>query len=100
MPNRPFLKSILPQRNRRTRRETAYSSTRTTPRALGTSCQRSASPVVLLGHECWIYAVAISPDNQWLETGSEDKKVPLCPLQVKDLIDVACITVPFREMIC
>jgi hypothetical protein len=54
----------------------------------------------LLGHECWIYAVAISPDNQWLETGSEDKKVPLCPLQVKDLIDVACITVPFREMIC
>ena len=53
----------------------------------------AANPVVLRGHEKTIYAVAISPDNRWLVTGSEDKTARLWPLRVEDLVDLARITV-------
>jgi WD40 repeat protein len=42
---------------------------------------------VLRGHAGDVYAVAISPDNHWLVTGSGDRTARLWPLQVKDLID-------------
>jgi tetratricopeptide (TPR) repeat protein len=38
----------------------------------------AANPVVLRGHEGPVSAVAISPDNRWLVTGSEDKTARLC----------------------
>ena len=38
-------------------------------------------------------AVGISPDNHWLVAGSDDKTARLWRLQVKDLIDLARITV-------
>jgi len=40
--------------------------------------------VVLRGHEGWVRAVAISPDNRWLVTGSEDKTARLWDLSAKD----------------
>ena len=49
--------------------------------------------VVLRGHEEEVSAVGISPDNHWLVTGSADQTARLWPLQVKDLIDLARITV-------
>jgi WD40 repeat protein len=33
----------------------------------------AANPVVLRGHEGAVDAVAISPDNRWVTTGSDDK---------------------------
>ena len=49
----------------------------------------SANPVILRGHEGEVYAVAISPDNHWVVTGSRDKTARLWLLQVEDLIDLA-----------
>ena len=40
-----------------------------------------------------VSAVGISPDNHWLVTASSDKTARLWLLQVKDLIDLARITV-------
>jgi WD40 repeat protein len=45
--------------------------------------------VVLRGHEDNVTAVAISPDNRWIVTGSEDNSAQLWLLQVNDLVDVA-----------
>jgi WD40 repeat protein len=49
--------------------------------------------VVLRGHEGSVTSVAISPDNRWLVTGSWDNTARLWLLQVKDLINLARITV-------
>jgi WD40 repeat protein len=40
----------------------------------------AANPVVLRGHEGPVTAVAISPDNRWLVTGSADKTARLWDL--------------------
>jgi hypothetical protein len=40
-----------------------------------------------------VTAVTISPDDHWLVTASEYGTTLLSPLQVKDLIDLARITV-------
>jgi WD40 repeat protein len=53
----------------------------------------AANPVVLRGHEDDVNAVAISPDNHWLVTGSADKTARLWFLQMRDLINLARITV-------
>jgi WD40 repeat protein len=53
----------------------------------------AANPVVLRGHEDDVNAVAISPDNHWLVTGSADKTARLWLLQMRDLINLARITV-------
>jgi WD40 repeat protein len=44
----------------------------------------AADPVVLRGHDSVVYAVAISPDNRWLVTGSADKTARLWDLSAKD----------------
>ena len=44
----------------------------------------AANPVVLRGHDGWVTAVAISPDNRWLVTGSSDKTARLWDLSAKD----------------
>ena len=44
----------------------------------------AANPVVLRGHEGSVSAVAISPDNRWLVTGSDDKTARLWDLSAKD----------------
>ena len=49
--------------------------------------------MVLRGHEDAVDAVAISPDNRWVVTGSSDKTARLWLLQMKDLINLARITV-------
>ena len=49
--------------------------------------------LVLRGHKSAVRAVAISPDNRWLVTGSYDKTARLSLLQVNDLINLARITV-------
>jgi len=46
-----------------------------------------------LVHSNSLTAVAISPDNHWLVTGSADKTVRLWLLQMRDLINLARITV-------
>jgi WD40 repeat protein len=46
----------------------------------------------MMGGHCGT-AVAISPDNRWLVTGSDDGTARLWLLQVDDLIDLARITV-------
>jgi WD40 repeat protein len=45
----------------------------------------AANPVVLRGHEGPVNAVAISPDNRWVVTGSDDETARLWLLQMKDL---------------
>ena len=40
--------------------------------------------MVLRGHEGTVNAVAISPDNHWLVTGSDDKTARLWDLRAKD----------------
>ena len=42
------------------------------------------SKVVLRGHKEPVTAVAISADNRWLATGSQDATVRLWPLQFED----------------
>jgi WD40 repeat protein len=37
----------------------------------------AANPVVLRGHDYAVRAVAISPDNRWVVTGSEDNTARL-----------------------
>ncbi len=49
--------------------------------------------MVLSGHKGPVNAVAISPDNRWLITGSDDRTVRLWLLHVSDLIDLARITI-------
>jgi WD40 repeat protein len=53
----------------------------------------AANTVILRGHQGQVDAVAISPDNRWVVTGSYDKTARLWLLQMKDLIDLARITV-------
>jgi WD40 repeat protein len=53
----------------------------------------AANPVVLRGHYWPIYAVAISADNRWVVTGSYDKTARLWLFQMKDLMNLARITV-------
>jgi len=38
----------------------------------------AANPFVLRGHDGLVNAVAISPDNHWVVTGSKDKTARLC----------------------
>jgi WD40 repeat protein len=45
--------------------------------------------VVLLGHEEYVTAVAISADSRWLVTGSEDNTARLWLVQLNDLVDLA-----------
>jgi WD40 repeat protein len=52
-----------------------------------------ANPVVLRGHEGSVNAMGISPDKRWVVTGSSDNTARLWLLQVKDLINLARITV-------
>jgi WD40 repeat protein len=49
----------------------------------------AANPVVLRGDDGPVMAVAISSDNRWLVTGSEDKTARLWVLQMNDLVDLA-----------
>jgi len=49
--------------------------------------------VVLRGHEREVDAVAISPNNRWVVTGSNDKTAWLWLLQMHDLIDLARTTI-------
>lgn len=49
--------------------------------------------VVLRGHDGRAFAVAISPDNRWVVTGSNDKTARLRLLQMRHLICLARITV-------
>jgi WD40 repeat protein len=44
----------------------------------------TANPVVLRGHEGPVNAVAISPDNRWVVTGSDDSTARLWDLSAKD----------------
>ena len=53
----------------------------------------AAKPVVLRGHDGEVTSVAISPDNRWVVTGSADKTARLWLLQMKDLMNLARITV-------
>jgi WD40 repeat protein len=53
----------------------------------------AANPVVLRGHDEAVLAVAISPDNRRVVTGSQDKTARPWLLQVEDLIDLARIIV-------
>jgi WD40 repeat protein len=41
-------------------------------------------PILLRGHEGSVTAVAITPDNHWLVTGSDDKTARLWDLTAKD----------------
>jgi WD40 repeat protein len=44
----------------------------------------AANPVILRGHESPVSAVAISPDNHWVVTGSDDRTARLWDLSAKD----------------
>ena len=44
----------------------------------------AANPVVLRGHDGAVNAVAISPDNRWVVTGSYDSTARLWDLSAKD----------------
>lgn len=52
----------------------------------------AASAVVLRGHEIWISAVAVSPDNRWLITGSGDGTARRWKLRLDELLALACYT--------
>ena len=58
-------------------------------RSIGLTKDPAAKPVVLRGHEAAVSAVAISPDNRWVVTGSSDKTARLWLLQINDLINLA-----------
>ena len=49
----------------------------------------AANSIVLRGHDGPLYAVAISPDNRWVVTGSADNTARLWLLQINDLVDRA-----------
>jgi WD40 repeat protein len=49
----------------------------------------AAQPVVLKGHEDSVTAVAFSPDNRWVVTGSDDGTARLWLLQIEDLLVLA-----------
>jgi WD40 repeat protein len=49
----------------------------------------AANPVTLHGHKGTVSAMAISPNNRWLVTGSLDKTARLWLLQVNDLVNAA-----------
>jgi WD40 repeat protein len=44
----------------------------------------AARPVVLRGHEGQVTAMAISPDNHWLVTGSDDSTARLWDLTAEE----------------
>ena len=52
----------------------------------------AAASIVLRGHEDAIAAVAISPDNRWLVTGSRDKTARLWDLRIDELVELGCRT--------
>ena len=55
-------------------------------------CSPGAKPIVLRGYDFVVDAVAISPDNRWVVTGSDDKTSPLWLVQINDLINLARVT--------
>jgi WD40 repeat protein len=46
----------------------------------------AANSIVLRGHDGPLYAVAISPDNRWVVTGSADKTARLWDLSAKPVV--------------
>jgi hypothetical protein len=44
----------------------------------------ATQPVVLKGHENFVRAVAVSPDNRWVVTGSDDNTARLWDLKAAD----------------
>jgi WD40 repeat protein len=52
-----------------------------------------ASPVVLRSHEGEVTVVRFSQDNHWVVTASADKTARLWLLQMRDIINLARITV-------
>ena len=53
------------------------------------SGRSAAQPVVLKGHESYVDAVAFSPDNRWVVTGSGDRTARLWLLHIDDLLALA-----------
>lgn len=55
------------------------------------------APHLLLGHEGWVRAVAVSPDGQWISTGGQDGTLRLWPMP--DLSKPPLHTLPHDELI-